>query len=104
MVLYLPLHLKISYKQIYMKTKTTVFSIDQVLSHFCSVQLCVTLWTVACQAPLSMEFSRQEYWSGLSCPFQGIFPTQGLNPDLLHLPALAVRYFTTSATWEDLYR
>ena len=45
-------------------------------------------WTVACQAPPSMEFSRQEYWSGLpfpspgDLPDSGIFPTQGLNPGL----------------------
>ena len=48
---------------------------------------CLTLatpWTVACQAPLSMEFSRQKYWSGLPFPFSGIFPTQGSNPGLLH--------------------
>ena len=51
-----------------------------VLSH---VQLFATPWTVACQAPLSMEFSRQEYWSGLPCPSPGIFPTQGLNLHLL---------------------
>ena len=37
----------------------------RVLSHFSHVQLFVTLWTIAYQAPLSMEFSRQEYWSGL---------------------------------------
>ena len=37
-----------------------------------------------CQAPLSMGFSRQEYWSGLPCPPPGIFPTQGSNPRLLH--------------------
>ena len=42
----------------------------------------VTPWTVARQAPLSMEFSRQEYWSGFPFLLQGIFPTQGLNPDL----------------------
>ena len=36
-----------------------------LLSHFSHVQLFVTLWTVACQAPLSMGFSRQEYWSGI---------------------------------------
>ena len=36
-----------------------------VLNCFSSVQLCATLWTVACQVPLSMGFSRQEYWSGL---------------------------------------
>ena len=41
---------------------------DGVLSRFSLVQLCATLWTVACQAPLSKEFSRQEYWSGLPCP------------------------------------
>ena len=40
-----------------------------VLSHFSRVQLFVTLWTVACQAPLSMGISRQEDWSGLQCPF-----------------------------------
>ena len=38
-----------------------------------------TLWTGAHQAPLSMGFSRQEYWSGLPFPSLGIFPTQGLN-------------------------
>ena len=41
-------------------------------------------WTVARQAPLSMEFPRQEYWSGLPFPSTGIFPTQGSNPGLLH--------------------
>ena len=44
----------------------------------------VTPWTVARQAPLSMGFSRPEYWSGWPFPFQGIFPTQGSNPGLLH--------------------
>ena len=38
-----------------------------VLSHFSRVWLCVTLWTLALQAPLSMGFSRQEYWRGLPC-------------------------------------
>ena len=55
-------------------------------------QLCLALCdpqTIALQAPLSMEFSRQEYWSGLPCPppgnpLQGIFPTQGSNPSLLY--------------------
>ena len=42
------------------------------------------LWTVAYQAPLSMGFSRQGYWSRLPFPSPGIFPTQGLNPGLLH--------------------
>ena len=47
------------------------------------VWLFVTPWIVALQAPLSKGFSRQEYWSGHSL-LQGIFPTQGLNPGLLH--------------------
>ena len=55
-----------------------------VLSHFSCVRLSVILWTVACQAPLSMGFSRQEYWNGLPCPLQGIFPNQGLNLSLLY--------------------
>ena len=53
-----------------------------VLSH---VQLCVTPWTVAHQAPLLMEFARQECWSGLPSFLQGIFLTQRSNPHLLPL-------------------
>ena len=41
-------------------------------------------WTVAHQAPLSMGFSRQECWNALPFRSLGIFPTQGLNPHLLH--------------------
>ena len=48
-----------------------------VLSH---VQLCVTLWTVAHQAPLSMEFSRKESWSGLPLPPPGDLPDTGIEP------------------------
>ena len=48
------------------------------------VWLSVTWWTVTHQALLSMEVSRQEYLSGLHALIQGIFPTQRLNPDLLH--------------------
>ena len=40
-----------------------------MLNHFSRVQLFATPWTVACQAPLSIELSRQEYWSGLPFPF-----------------------------------
>ena len=43
------------------------------------------VWTIACQSPLPMGFSRQEYWSVLPFPPQGIFLTQGSNPRLLHL-------------------
>ena len=51
-----------------------------VLSHFSHVQLFVTPWTVAHQAPLSMGFSRQEYWSGLPCPPPGDLPNPGIEP------------------------
>ena len=60
----------------------------------------VTPWTVAHQAPLSMEFSRQEYWSGLPFPPPGDLPYPGIKPMSLTSPALADRFFTTSATWE----
>ena len=51
-----------------------------MLTHFNRVQLFATLWTVACQAPLSMGFSRQEYWSGLPCPPPGDLPDPGIEP------------------------
>ena len=44
----------------------------------------VYTWTVAHQGPLSMGFSRQEYWSGSHSLFQGFFPTQGSDLSLLH--------------------
>ena len=50
------------------------------------VGLFATLWIIAHQAPLSMGFSRQEYWSGLSCPLPGVL-TQGWNLYLLHCQA-----------------
>ena len=52
-----------------------------VLSH---IGLLETPWTVACQVPLPMGFSRQEYWSGCRCLLQGIFATQGSSLHLLH--------------------
>ena len=56
----------------------------------------MTLWTVARQAPLSMGYSRQEYWSGLPLPSPGDLPHPGIKPMSLMSPALAVRLFTTS--------
>ena len=73
-----------------------------MLSHFSHVQLCATLWTVALQAPLSMGFSRQAYWSGLPRPAPGDLPNPGIEPTSLMSPALAGRFFTTSAIWEAL--
>ena len=64
------------------------------------VQFFATLRTVAHQAPLSMGFSRQEYWSGLPCPPPGDLPNPGTEPTPLMSPALAGELFTTSATWE----
>ena len=57
----------------------------------------MTPWTVAHQAPLSMGFSSQEYWSGLPCPPQEDLSDPGIEP--LN-PASAGRLFTTRATWE----
>ena len=54
-------------------------------NHFSCVQLCVTLCTVAHQAPLSTGFSRQEYWSGLPCPPPGDLPNPGIKPASLSL-------------------
>ena len=71
-----------------------------MLSPFSRVQLFVTLWTAAHQAPLSMGFSRQECWSGLPCPPPGDLPDPGTEPESLMSPALAGRFFTTSASWE----
>ena len=89
-----------------------------MLSRFSGVRLHETLWTVVCQAPLSMGFSRQEYWSGLPFPPPRDLPDPGIYylPSLLRLtqvyyglsnrpksimtPALADRFFTTSATGE----
>ena len=61
----------------------------QLLSH---VWLFVTLWTMACQAPLSMGFFRQEYWSGLPFPPPGHLSVPGIEPTSL---ALAGGFFTT---------
>ena len=72
-----------------------------LLSRISHIRLFETLWTVACQAPLSMGFSRQEYWSGLPCPPPGDLPNPGIKPSvslcLLHWTG---RFFTTRASWE----
>ena len=58
----------------------------QLLSH---VQLFSTLWIIVCHAPLSMEFSRQEYWCGLPVPTPGDLPDPGIEPTFLASSALA---------------
>ena len=71
-----------------------------VLSRFSRVRLLVTSWTVTHQTPLSMGFSRQDYWSGLPCPLPGDLPDPGIVPMSLVSPALVARFFTISAPWE----
>ena len=73
-----------------------------MLSHFSCVLLFKMLWTVAHQAPLFMGFSREEHRSRLPCPPSGDVPSPGIEPASLMCPALAGRFFTTSATWEAL--
>ena len=63
-----------------------------VLSHFSHVQLFVSLWTKACHAPLSMGFSRQEYWSDSSCAPPGHLPSPGIEPGSLGSLAFAGRF------------
>ena len=64
---------------------------------FSHVRLCVTPWTVAYQAPLSIGFSRQEYWSGLPFPSPGDLPNPGIEP---RSTALQAECFTVRATGE----
>ena len=60
-----------------------------VLGH---AHLFATPWTIALQVPMSIEFSRREYWSGLPCPPPGVLPDPGIEPASL---ASAGRFFTT---------
>ena len=75
-----------------------MFSIPSVLSYFSRVQLFATPRTLACQVPLSMGFSSQEYWSGLTFLSPGDPPDPGIEPMFLMSPALAGGFFTTSFT------
>ena len=76
--------------------------------HVQSLQSCPSLCDpmdyTACQAPLSMGFSRQKYWSGLPLPPPGDLPNTGIKSMSLMSPALAGGLFTTSVTWEALMR
>ena len=71
-----------------------------MLSHSSCVQLFVTLWTLACQAPLSVGFSKQEYWSGLPFSLPGDLSNPGIKPASPTSSELAGGLFTTSTTWE----
>ena len=60
-----------------------------------SVRLLATLQTVACQAPLPMGLSRQEYWSGLPFPFPEDLPNPGIETTTLESPGLAGKFLAT---------
>ena len=60
-----------------------------------------SIQTIACQAPLSMGFSRQEYWSGLPSPPPGEIPNPGIKPASPKSHALAGSFFTTGPLWEQ---
>ena len=78
----------------------TTMCVCVCVKSFSYVWLFATLWTVACQATLSMGFSRQEYWTGLPCSPPGDLPNPGIKSMSLKSLALPGRFFTTSATWE----
>ena len=73
----------------------------RVISRFHPVQLFAAQWTVPHQAPLSMGFSRQEYWSGLPCPPPEDLPDPGMEPASPLSPALASGYSTTHLHLND---
>ena len=67
-----------------------------LFNHFSRVRLCATPRTAARQAPLSMGFSRQEYWSGLPCPPPGDLPDPGIEP---RVSCVACRFLTAEPLW-----
>ena len=87
------------------KAHTALAHMQRVCERAKSLQSCPTLWTlqtIACQAPLSMGFSRQEYQSGLLCPPPGDLHNPGIKPESLMPPALVGRFFIPSATREEV--
>ena len=72
------------------RTEKQVVTVDKLLLS----DSFVTLWTIACQAPLSMGFPRQEYWRGLPFPTLGDLPNPEIEHASLASPALAGRFFT----------
>ena len=85
---------------IYTYTHTQIHTHVCMPSHFSHVGLFENPWTIGCQAPLSMKFCWQEYWSGLPCPSPEDLLDPGIEPESLMSPALVALLFTTRATWE----
>ena len=94
----------IYYLDVFFSSFQNNFTYTCVILHpllsFSHVLLFLILWTVACQAPLSIGFSRQEYWDGLLFPTPGDLPNPEIKPASFKSPALPTGFFTTSATWE----
>ena len=76
-------------------TRSCKNSICAKLLHQCQT-LCVTSWAIVCQAPLSIGFSREEYWSGLSCPSPEDLPDPEIEHESLKSLALSGKFFTIS--------
>ena len=74
-----------------------------MLSRFNRVRLFATPWSVALRDALSIGFSRQEYWNGLSFAPPGNLLNPGIKSESLLSPALAGGFFTTGVTWKDLF-
>ena len=74
-----------------------------MLRYYTCVQLFATLWTIDCQAPLSLGFSRQEYWSGLPCHPSKDLPNPGIEPVSLTSPALVDIFFTTEPPGKPIF-
>ena len=81
-------------------TRCRLHFLEPVLCVLSCVQLFMTKWTEACLAPLSMEFSRQEYWRTMPFLIGEDLPNSGVQPMSVLSPALANGFFTTSITWE----
>ena len=79
--------------QYLLEAGSTIYLFVQLLIALCMlshVTLFATLWTVACQAPLSIRFPRQEHWNGLPCPPPGDLTDPGIKPMCPATPALQV--------------
>ena len=73
------------------------------VGRFSCIRLFATLCAIACQFPLCLGFSRQEYWTGLPCPPPGDLTNLRIEPMSLKSPTLAGMFFTTSTAWEAHY-
>ena len=86
----------------YLKELQKMKASNNVLSCLSQAWLFETPWTVACQAPLSKEFSRQEYWGVFPCPPPGDLPPPGIKPESLMSPALADGFLPLAPPGEPL--